>query len=359
MVGSFSDNFATAHARFRKAAHQLGWALESYPIDVPGPGGEPLTFDVALSPAADTAGCLITSSGVHGVEGFLGSAVQLTLLQRWAGTGGSVSPLRCVFMHALNPFGFAWLRRCDADNVDLNRNFLLPGESYSGSPPGYAELDGLLNPKRPPSGREFFALKILAAAATKGVTAVRDAVAVGQYDFPCGLFYGGAAPTFTHQIIARNFPRWLQGSRDVIHLDFHTGLGSWGKYKLITNSPLTASQRKRLESWFGVASISPPEDRQRGSYRAKGNFADWSVAQNIDRNYLFVGAEFGTYGSIRVLSGLRIENQEHHWGHNTAPSSRAKEQLKELFCPDSPAWRERALAMGVDLVDRAIGGIIG
>ena len=27
------------------------------------------------------------------------------------------------FIHALNPFGFAWLRRVNEDNVDLNRNF--------------------------------------------------------------------------------------------------------------------------------------------------------------------------------------------------------------------------------------------
>ena len=59
--------------------------------------------------------------------------------------------LRCVLLHALNPYGFAWLRRVNEHNVDLNRNFLLPGEAYRGSPAGYAALDPLLNPKSPPA----------------------------------------------------------------------------------------------------------------------------------------------------------------------------------------------------------------
>jgi predicted deacylase len=28
-----------------------------------------------------------------------------------------------ILIHALNPYGFAWLRRVNEDNVDLNRNF--------------------------------------------------------------------------------------------------------------------------------------------------------------------------------------------------------------------------------------------
>ena len=63
-------------------------------------------------------------------------------------------PLRCVLLHALNPFGFAWRRRVNEDNVDLNRNFLLDDEGYVGCPDGYAHLDPLLLP----AGEAFLAL---------------------------------------------------------------------------------------------------------------------------------------------------------------------------------------------------------
>ena len=56
-----------------------------------------------------------------------------------------------LMIHALNPFGMAHLRRVNEDNVDLNRNFLLAGEQFRGSPQRYRDLDPLLNPPTPPS----------------------------------------------------------------------------------------------------------------------------------------------------------------------------------------------------------------
>ena len=100
---------------------RLGWQLETYPIDAKGPRGEDLTIDVGVSRHGDPDRVLVLSSGVHGVEGFFGSAVQVALLERWANS----PPLstKVLLLHGLNPFGFAWLRRCDENNVDPGRNF--------------------------------------------------------------------------------------------------------------------------------------------------------------------------------------------------------------------------------------------
>ena len=59
--------------------------------------------------------------------------------------------LRYVLIHGVNPFGFSNLRRCNEDNVDVNRNFLESGDDYMGAPDGYAGLDSFLNPESPPS----------------------------------------------------------------------------------------------------------------------------------------------------------------------------------------------------------------
>jgi hypothetical protein len=75
-------------------------------------------------------------------------------------------------------------------------------------------------------------------------------------------------------------------------------------------------------------------------------------------DYLYLVAEFGTYGVVRMLSGLRRENQAHHWGAPGHPNTEwAKATLRELFCPASQAWRARALAQGLDLVKRAADGL--
>lgn len=358
---AFSPDYATARHRFRQAASRLGWQLEAHSIGVTGPSGEELTLDVACSPSndpnSDRGSVLVVSSGVHGVEGFFGSAVQIALLKQWASQ--SAPPLKCVFLHGLNPFGFAWLRRFDENNVDPNRNFLLDGDRYEGSPAGYASLDALLNPKRPPLRWEPFTLQALWAISRQGMPTLRQAVAGGQYEFPRGLFFGGAGPSRTHQLLAENLDRWLQASRNVVHLDFHTGLGPKGSCKLLIDYPLSERQRTRLAEWFGNGSFEA-SDSSGIAYETRGGFGRWCVSRNLAPDYLYACAEFGTYGPIQVVAGLRAENQAHHWGTPSAASTvRAKHRLKELFCPSAEAWRSQVLDQSFDLVDRAVQGLAG
>ena len=55
------------------------------------------------------------SSGLHGIEGIAGSAIQLFWLQQ------SIPLLpkdrAIILVHVLNPYGMAWLRRFNEDNV--------------------------------------------------------------------------------------------------------------------------------------------------------------------------------------------------------------------------------------------------
>jgi hypothetical protein len=364
-VMAFSPDYSTARARFRQQTTQLGWRLESLPLDVVGPQGEALTIDVGISPG-DSSKVLVVSSGVHGVEGFFGSAVQLAWLREWAtqrqdsaGQDSSVrsEQVKCVLLHGQNPFGFAHLRRFNENNVDPNRNFLLPGEEFAGSPAEYAALDSLLNPPRPPSRWEPFTLKALLAVARYGMPALRQAIAGGQYDFPRGLFFGGKGRSQMQQLLAEHLPRWLAGSRQVMHLDFHTGLGAWGTYKLLIDSPLDDSQRVRLAAWFGADSCEV-SDSSGIAYEARGGFGHWCVASNFAPDYLFACAEFGTYGPITVLAGLRAENQTHHWGQPTDPAtSRAKQRLCELFCPANETWRTSVLEQSLALIRQAVEGL--
>ena len=49
-------------------------------------------------------------------------------------------------MHALNPYGFAVVRRVNESNVDLNRNFLSHPDGHVPNP-GYEELYDAINPE--------------------------------------------------------------------------------------------------------------------------------------------------------------------------------------------------------------------
>ena len=94
------------------------------------------------------------------------------------------------------------------------------------------------------------------------------------------------------------------------------------------------------------------------AYSARGTLGRWCAARAASRDYVYAAAEFGTYGLVAVLAGLRAENQAHHWCRPDDPAlERSKRRLVELFCPASERWRSYALAAGQHLVARALHGL--
>jgi hypothetical protein len=158
-------------------------------------------------------------------------------------------------------------------------------------------------------------------------------------------------------IVQQHLKSWIGRARTVTHVDFHTGLGAWGTCKLLIDHSLNAMQRERLTRWFG-AEAWEEIDPQKVAYQPRGSLGRWCVAQEYASNYNFAFAEFGTYSNISVMAGLRAENQAHHWGRpEDSGTARAKERLRELFCPASRAWRSQVVAKSMDLVDRAVSGL--
>lgn len=356
-LAAFSPDYATARRRFRAAAAALGWSLEALPLDGVGPDGTPLTLEAAVSSGGDSTRTLVLSCGLHGVEGYFGSAVQLALLQHWSAMGPP--PVRCLFLHALNPFGMAWLRRVDPANVDRNRNFALAGETYRGAPELYRQLDPFLNPRRAPTRVDVSYARAFWLISRHGMAALRQAVAGGQYDFPQGLFYGGSAPSPLQPLLAERLPGWLRGSQEVLHLDLHCGLGAWGCPQLLLESPPSPWQRHWLLRQYGPGSFTTAGGSAI-AYDTRGSFGRWCLARQLAPRYLFACAEFGTYGPLRILAGLRAENQAHHWAHPTsAAGARAKRRLQELFAPAAPAWRTAVIRRGMELVERGLRGLEG
>ena len=358
----FSPDYATARERFREAVQQLNWPLESHPIPGQGPNGEDLTIDVAVSPCQpdihgrepEPSQTLVLSSGLHGVEGYFGSAVQLAFLEQKA---ADLRGMRCLLIHALNPHGFAWNRRFDADNIDPNRNFLLRGEEYSGCPEHYPLFNSFLNPQSSPPKWEFFYLHALRYILRYGMPALRQAIAGGQYEYPQGLFFGGHGPSQTQLIVDQHMRHWIGNSRMVMHLDFHTGLGKWGTCKLLMESELTSEDREQVTRWFGEDAYEEPQSTTI-AYQTRGGWGTWCTEQNFAANYTYACAEFGTYNPVKMLAGLRAENQAHHWSRPAAPErEQTRQHLRELFCPASPQWQQTVIDRSLQLIDQALNGL--
>ncbi|MCA9110161.1 MAG: DUF2817 domain-containing protein [Planctomycetaceae bacterium] len=352
---AYSSSYAEARRRFIESAHSAGAELCSYSLRIENATSDELTIDVAIL-GPDGAPALVTSSGLHGVEGFLGSAIQLARLHEF--DSDAEKNIRWVFIHAINPFGFARIRRFNEKNVDLNRNFLLDDFVYSGAPADYARLNRFLNPITGPTRYEPYRLKAMWNIVRYGMDALKQSIAGGQYEYPRGIFYGGAEPSQAMEVIRSHCEQWIGSAQKVLHVDFHSGLGKYGEYKLLL-AEHTGSERCRwYESVFGHDSVEATDAAAGIAYRASGPLGEWLQHHFSSRNYRFVTAEFGTYEPIRVLAAIRAENRAHHYGTETSQAyQNAKQELTECFCPADPSWRQQVVTSGLDILQQGISGL--
>ena len=172
-------------------AHVAGCALpalvDTYPHPGQSPEGTPLVTHVAWLGTPAARRVLVMIGGTHGIEGFAGTAVMCDLL---AGLPRQLhDDLAILCIHALNPWGYAWHRRCDAEGIDLNRNFIDFGQALPDNP-GYRALRAALFDDD--SARRQRVLDEYRRV--HGQTAYEIAVSGGQYGDPLGPFYGGVQP---------------------------------------------------------------------------------------------------------------------------------------------------------------------
>ncbi len=337
----FQADYSQARALFLHRAGGAGAALTSLPLPgLAGPNGEELYIDIARLGDPRAKRVLMIISGMHGVEGFAGSALQCA----WLASGYDLpADTAVILVHALNPWGMAWLRRVNENNVDLNRNFLLPGHAYRGAPCGYGPLNHFLNPARIPA-TEWFLGKVAWQVARNGFARLVGVIAGGQYDYPRGLFYGGEAPQSSHVLFRDWCLEQLRSCRRVWVMDVHTGLGGWGEQLVIPEVPLTPVLKHALAE--RDLNLAGQAEDERVQYKAKGGLGEYLAALLPQIELAYLTVEYGPAGKIQVFRGLRAENQ----GHHQSPDELRK-TLLPVFYPASAKWRQQVLEQGSDLLD--------
>lgn len=347
-----SDYF-DGRRRFLAGARLLNAWLQAYPISAPGPQGESLTIDTAYVGAGTPRHLLVVSSGTHGVEGPAGTALQLAYMKQLGARVRNAKGVGALLVHAVNPYGYACGRRTNEHNVDLNRNAL---ETFPGPPnPAYARLNAWLNPPSPPRAVDFFWVHGLGHLLRHGPATIKQAIAGGQYEFPKGIFYGGAGAAES----TRRFGEILgdptfHSVERVIYLDVHTGLGRHGDYKMLVDFAPRSDEFRQMQQWFGARYVQDNRPRRSIAYRVSGGLNGF-VARAFPRAAVYPAVlEFGTYPLARIVSVLRTENRAHFYGHrDAARSRRAGAALRATFFPQAPTWRTALVKHGLRVLRQA------
>jgi hypothetical protein len=357
-TGRFPRDYTDARERFRQAAVRRGATLTAFLNDeCRGPGGEDLLTDVACVTPATADGVLLLVSGVHGIEGFAGSAAQVQFLDdHWA----DLTPRTAtVLVHALNPFGFAHERRVNEDNVDINRNFI-----DHASPPDNADYELVHGELLPPDwdgpGRQAADRELQRVALEHGERSLQAAVTRGQYQHPDGLFYGGRAPVWSNRSWRRIIRDFIIGFPRVGYIDLHTGLGRRGKGEPIFRGGRDQGALARARAWYGDA-LTQSEDGTSSSTPIGGNTASALAGELPGSTELTaITLEFGTEPGRKVLTALRADNWCYQRGQPGSPQAKqARELMNAAFHVNDRAWESAVLAESRQYIARACAGLGG
>lgn len=345
-------------ARFRRACDVAGHRWRAEPIAARGPFGQELTIDHVTIGAAAPRRALVVLSGVHGVEGFVTSAMQRDLVER-LDPASLPDDLAVVVVHVVNPWGMAHDRRQDEGNVDLNRNW---GRSR-GEPEhndAYDEVHALACPDTPevPQVED-----LLAAAgpliAERGMEWVRGAITRGQYRHPDGLHFGGDRTEESNLVLERVVVPGLRSAERVFVVDLHTGHGPHGELVTLSDRPEGSAQDRLLRSLFDT--VEATADRPDGTSRVKAGpiargIADDLVAANPEVDCTVATVEVGTAGDLEQLTATYQEQWVHRHGDRSDPAHRAVGwAYRCCFTPDDPEWEHTALTAGRRHLDAALG----
>jgi hypothetical protein len=355
----FSADYPEARSKFRAAATAAGASLAALTLpDRCGPGGEELSIDVAVCGKSNADRALLVISGTHGVEGFCGSGCQVGLLSNDLAAAMSDNSA-LVFVHALNPHGFAWLRRVNEDGIDLNRNFV----DFAGPLPasaGYEELHDSLVPQAwDAESRRAADARIAAYIGQHGMRNFQAALSSGQYTRPKGLFYGGTQPAWSAASLRRILREHLPASvQRLAVLDLHTGLGPSGYGEPISMGR-SAADFQRAVQWYG-ADVKDLAGDDSVSARVGGSVADGLLASLPSVEITYVALEFGTHPINVVVNALRAD----HWLHaeqqrDTPLRAAINREMRDAFFVDTAAWKAAVCGRVADFGYRAARCLAG
>ena len=298
-IDYFPNIYSQARSKFLMAARAKRFALTHYALPyLRGPKGEELAIDVAHTRQDDARHLLLIISGTHGVEGFCGSGLQVGYLEDEL--YGALPPNSAtILIHALNPFGFAYLRRVNEENVDLNRNFL----DFSATLPSSAAYElvheYLVPQDWDPEQRRAADAEIHKHMDKDRSRSFQADVSRGQYTRPNGLFYGGMKPTWSnqvfHQVLSDNNWRTVQTNID---LNLHTGLGPCGYGEPIYSGPIGAGL-ERARKWFG-SEVTSTKDGTSTSADVTGSIAEAFHRLKFGDRVTFLSLEYGTLSMLEV-----------------------------------------------------------
>ena len=358
MTTRIPKNYLTSRERFRSRLADVKrfWpqaVLTAHSVE--NPESEDLSIDIMRAPATGTPRhLLLVTTGEHGIECFAGSAVLDLFMERIMPALDPDDTALCL-VHCINPWGMAHEQRTNATNVDLNRNFILDWDAVERHNPQYHQLQSLFQPHGPVPGiaknRLATAGKVMQLALSGKSRLLRQALLVGQYDEPAGLYYGGTDWQPETRTMRAVYDECLRLAPHVVHIDLHTGYGPRNLMSVVNSGfdPVPSTEWKRRIGYPRVVAATSEE-----FYRIEGDMIDYmyGTREAVARQTAMYATcfEFGCLGDslksdIDSLWCAVASNRLRQYGAVSEDVARQVRKFwREAYCPSDPAWEQKACA---------------
>lgn len=343
VLSVFSQRYAGARDKFisNVETSSIVEKLSNLPHPLKGPKNEKLFCDIAWAGNLKADKVLVVVSGIHGVEGGVGSAIQSDFVTRHRRLPSDVC---VVLVHALNPWGFAWASRNDDQGIDVNRNFVdfdapLPQskatEIWTQLEKGETDIAAIAQ------DRQQF-----------------DLLSEGQYEKPDMPYFGGKESSWSRQVIDQLVAQLKPAKRkQVMVIDIHSGLGPYGYGELICDHPVDSQAHDYAVELFGATITEPSLGNS--SSGTKLGLHDYFWHSQGD-HVCFLTLEFGTFGNQQMLKVLSDDQKLQQSGKVNWSDDKTldvKHAMQDFFCPDETQWQELVLFRGRQVIEMALDGL--
>ena len=353
---NISSSYSEARELFLIAAKNKGLEIKSHLLaDTLGVNAEQLSCDIAFPVPANNS-CIVLSSGVHGIEGYCGSGLQIAFLN--SKLFGEISKYADVILvHAVNPHGFSHGSRVNEDNIDINRNFVNFNKSKEPCQT-YSDYRKKAYPHNWQGVSPEDVLSILERTQQDiGVESMQSITTRGQYDYAQDLFYGGDKPTWSTKIWKSLIDALVSDYDFITHLDFHTGLGAQGDCQVIYTGNKDISNKVTLaQQWLGYEAVVVPGSKKSISASIGGTLG--SYLDYFDTPSVSVALEFGTQDINQVIQGLALDCWlRHNPQADVSVQKHIKQTLRNAFLVDSLSWRKAVWDHTIFYLERILAGL--
>jgi hypothetical protein len=355
-VRYFSATVTEADEKFADACQRAGVTPRFIRNPVDGPHGEALNIGVCTVGQADAPNRLLIISATHGVEGFAGAAVQSGWLAE-CGPSSLPPETSVVMVHMLNPWGMAWSRRENEDNVDVFRN-LLYCEHPSEPDPLYDLVDDALDLEHwPDRDVEAWQQRTAALIAQYGQDRLVAAIRRGQHHRPKGMTFHGTEPVWSKRVLDENVAERLAGACFIGVLDVHTGFGEYGHGLVMSYDPPGSAKHRRVSDWFDGDIYTPGADADIPSHLAQLPF-EWIEAQVAGSRVTAEILEFGTFPPEEIGDTFYANHHYHVFGDPLCEEALEWGRRYRRFCyPEEEEWKLMVWQRGREVIERTLRGL--